>query len=217
MAAEGKLKLPKSGSRACRLCGVTFSGRRPLPSIERLNGGPKCPPAKSEFNSRSMCRFVALDVEMFDRERSIMRRHLFVVMFRDRIGRSFGAALEHLSLFLEQFGLRHRALRSDQAGDVENGGADHGTDGPEGGIPAFPMGAVVFEGRHDKASNLVGASTAPVCFRTTTPETQNGFVGRLSAPNLVIGLRGQFDRPERTAAPPELPCLQKALLGKGLG
>jgi hypothetical protein len=60
------------------------------------------------FDQRLMCRFVALDVEMFDRERSIMRRHLFVVMFRDRIGRSFGAALEHLSLFLEQFGSRHR-------------------------------------------------------------------------------------------------------------
>src|SRR6202011_2126470 len=106
-----------------------------------------------------MRRFVAFDVEMLDSERPIVRSHLFVMMLRDRIGRNFGAALEHFSLFLEQFGLRHGALPSSQAGDVEDGGADHGADGPEGGIPAFLMGAVVFEGRHDKASNLVGAST----------------------------------------------------------
>src|ERR1700704_2721224 len=62
------------------------------------------------LDQRLMRRFVALDVEMLDRERSIMRGHFLVMMLRDRIGRRFGAALEHLSLFLEQFGLRHVAF-----------------------------------------------------------------------------------------------------------
>jgi hypothetical protein len=53
------------------------------------------------FDQRLVRRFVALDVEMLDRQRSVMRGHLLVVKFRDRIGRRFGAALEHLGLFLE--------------------------------------------------------------------------------------------------------------------
>ena len=80
------------------------------------------------------------------------------------------------------------------------------------------MGAVVFEGRHDKASNLIGASTVPVCFWTTTPESQNGFVGRLSARNLVIGLARPIERPGRAARPQnglvcKKPCPEKALDG----
>src|SRR5258708_16526397 len=80
------------------------------------------------------------------------------------------------------------------------------------------MGAVVFEGRHDKASNLIGASTVPVCFWTTTPESQNGFVGRLSARNLVIGLARPIERPGRAVRPQnglvcKKPCPEKALDG----
>src|SRR5207237_239043 len=98
------------------------------------------------FDQRSVRRFVALDGEMLHRERSIMRGHLLVVTLRDLVGRGFGAALEHLSLFLKQFGFRHDALPSNQTGDVEDGGADHSADGPEGRIPAFRVGTVVFEG-----------------------------------------------------------------------
>jgi hypothetical protein len=181
---------------------------RPLPWSGSLAG----------FDQRSMRRFVALDGEMLDGERSIMRGHLFVMTLRDWISRGFGATLEHLSLFLQQFGSRHDALPSNQTGDVKNGGADHSADGPEGGIPAFRVGTVVFEGRHDMVSNLIGASTVPLCFRTTTPAGQNGFVGRLSARNRVIGPGKPFARPRPAAGrASEMPCLQKALFGKGLG
>src|SRR5260221_7178002 len=76
------------------------------------------------------------------------------------------------------------------------------------------MGAIVFEGRHDMASNLVEASTVPVCFWTTTPEGQNGFVGRLSARNLVIGLEGQFDRPRGGRPAPRNAFFAKSLVRK---
>ena len=40
-----------------------------------------------------MRRLVAFDVEMFDRQRPVMRGHLLVMPLRDRIGRAFRAAL----------------------------------------------------------------------------------------------------------------------------
>src|SRR5258708_32575169 len=76
------------------------------------------------------------------------------------------------------------------------------------------MGRVGFEGRHAMASNLVAASTVPVCFWTTTPEGQNGFVGRLSARNLVIGLEGQFDRPRGGRPAPRNAFFAKSLVRK---
>ena len=62
---------------------VCYVDRRP-PSIEhgRTAGLNDPPAAKSEFRSRLMRRFVALDVEMLDRERSIMRGHLFDIGVR---------------------------------------------------------------------------------------------------------------------------------------
>ena len=77
---------------------------------------------------------------------AIVRGHFLVMMSRDRVARRFGAPLEHLGLLLEQSGLCHDALPSGQAGHIKDGRADHGADGPEGGIPVFRMGAVVFEG-----------------------------------------------------------------------
>jgi hypothetical protein len=63
--------------------------------------------AKRPLCSRLVRRFVALDVQMLDRERSIMRGHFLVVMLRDRIGSALGAALEHFRLFLQNLGLGH--------------------------------------------------------------------------------------------------------------
>ena len=50
---------------------------------------------------------IAVDLKMLDRQRPVMRRHLLVVLLRDRIGRAFGAALEHFRLFLQDLSLRH--------------------------------------------------------------------------------------------------------------
>ena len=104
-------------------------------------------------------RFVAPDVQMLDGERAVMRGHFFVMLPRHRIERAFGAAFEHFGFLLEVFCLGHgfRSRLSDQAGDVEDRDADHGADGPEGGIPAFRLGAVIFHGSHDTASKVVNA------------------------------------------------------------
>ena len=70
-----------------------------------------------------MRRLVALDVQMLGGKRSIMRGHLFVMMFRDGIGGIFCAPFEHFRSFLKDFRLGHdvAALSSAQAGEVDNG------------------------------------------------------------------------------------------------
>jgi hypothetical protein len=52
-----------------------------------------------------MRRFVAVDLKMLNRQRPVMRGHLFVMLPRDRIGRAFRAALEHFRPFLQDFSL----------------------------------------------------------------------------------------------------------------
>jgi hypothetical protein len=86
----------------------------------------------------SVRRFVAPDVEVLGGKRSIMRGHLFVMMFRDRIGRAFSAALEHFRLFLKDFRTRHdwASRLSGQADEVDDRGGERGTDGPKGWVPA---------------------------------------------------------------------------------
>jgi hypothetical protein len=67
-------------------------------------------------------RLVALDVQMLRGKRSIMRGHLFVMMFRDGIGGIFGAPFQHFRSFLKDFRLGHdlAVLSSAQAGEVDN-------------------------------------------------------------------------------------------------
>ena len=69
-----------------------------------------------------MRRLVALDVQMLRGKRSIMRGHLFVMMFRDGIGGIFGAPFQHFRSFLKDFRLGHdlAVLSSAQAGEVDN-------------------------------------------------------------------------------------------------
>jgi hypothetical protein len=76
-----------------------------------------------------MRRFVPPDVEVLGGKRSIMRGHLSIVVFREGIGRAFGAAREHFGLFLKDFRLRHdwASLLSDQAGEVDNGDGERCT------------------------------------------------------------------------------------------
>jgi hypothetical protein len=54
-----------------------------------------------------MGRLVASNLKVLDCQRAVMRRHFLVMLSRDRIGRGFGAALEHLGFFLQDFGLWH--------------------------------------------------------------------------------------------------------------
>jgi hypothetical protein len=70
-----------------------------------------------------MRRLVTPDVEVLGGKRPTMRGHLPIVVFREGIGRAFGAALEHFRLFLKDFRLGHdsAALSSAQAGEVDNG------------------------------------------------------------------------------------------------
>jgi hypothetical protein len=65
---------------------------------------------------------VALDVQMLGGKRSIMRGHLFVMMFRDGISGIFGAPFQHFRSFLKDFRLGHdlAVLSSAQAGEVDN-------------------------------------------------------------------------------------------------
>jgi hypothetical protein len=83
-------------------------------------------------------RLVAPDVQMLRGERSIMRGHLSVMMFRKGIGRVFGAPFEHFRSFLKDFGLGHdpTALPSAQAGEVNDCDGERRTHRPEGGVPA---------------------------------------------------------------------------------
>jgi hypothetical protein len=76
-----------------------------------------------------MRRLVALDVQMLGGKRSIVRGHLSIVMLRDRVGRIFGAPLEHFRSFLKDFRLGHDvvSLSSAQAGEVDNGDGERRT------------------------------------------------------------------------------------------
>ena len=76
-----------------------------------------------------MRRLVAFDVEMFDRQRPVMRGHLLVMPLGDRIGRAFRAAFEHFRLFLQDFSLGHGLLRlSGWTGEVDDRYAEYGPD-----------------------------------------------------------------------------------------
>jgi hypothetical protein len=67
-------------------------------------------------------RLVALDVQMLGGKRSIMRGHLFVMMFRNGIGGIFGAPFQHFRSLLKDFRLGHdlAVLSSAQAGEIDN-------------------------------------------------------------------------------------------------
>ena len=114
-----------------------------------------------------MRRFVASDVEMFRRQRPVMRGHLLVMLPGDRIGRAFGAAFEHFRLFLQDLSLGHDSapIRSGQTGEIDDRDTEDGPDGPEGGIPALRPGTVIFDGRHDTASRCSGRDYIPRLFQ----------------------------------------------------
>jgi hypothetical protein len=88
---------------------------------------------------RLVRRLVALNVQMLGGKRSVMRGHLFVMVFRDGIGRIFGAPFEHFRSFLKNFRLGHglTSPMSGQAGEVDHCDGERRTYGPEGGIPAI--------------------------------------------------------------------------------
>ena len=77
-----------------------------------------------------MRRLVAVDLEMLDRERAVVRRHFLVMLFRDRIGRCVRPAFEHLGLFLQDFclGQGSRSGLSGQTGEVEDRDTEDGPD-----------------------------------------------------------------------------------------
>lgn len=90
---------------------------------------------------------------------------------------------------------------SGQAGEVDDRSAKHGRDGPEGGIPSFCTGAVVFDGRHGTASILVEADYIPRLFQNDYVGYPKWFRGRLSRSN---------SRDQEVASDadigPEMPC-----------
>ena len=103
-------------------------GRADEPPAESVARLQKC----GAF-AASVRRFVAPDVQMLDGERSIMRGHLLVVLPARSGSVALSArAFEHLRLFLEDFslGLGHgsHSRLSDQTGEVEDRGAEHGPD-----------------------------------------------------------------------------------------
>jgi len=64
------------------------------------------------YETFSIHGLAPLDVEMFHKQLPVMRGHLSIVLFRDGIGRGFGAPLERLGFLSEGRCLGHVRLTS---------------------------------------------------------------------------------------------------------